>query len=60
MKLTKIEKNALNALVNHVRQDISFGAGGTFALNPGMDDRVDKKELKKVLEAIRIIQAITS
>jgi hypothetical protein len=58
LEITKTEAKNLRLLIEHSLRDISYNAGGTFALNPGMDDEVDAKEVAKVKDAIETLEWI--
>ena len=58
MKLNKKQIDDLCTLIDHVRSDIAYDAGGTFALNAGMDELIDTKAVQSAERAIDIIKQI--
>lgn len=56
--LSQKERESLRVIKDHVRSDISYDAGGTFALNPGMDEEVDVSEVKKAKLGMDVIDFI--
>lgn len=57
MKLSQKQVNEILTLIGHVRNDISFGAGGTF-VDWEKDDYPDLKEIKKVENAINTLKVL--
>lgn len=57
-KLTKRQKADLELLIEHTRTDISYDAGGSFGLNPGIDEEVDAEAVKSAVRAINLIKQL--
>lgn len=57
MKLSPRAVNDLLNLIDHVRQDISYGEGGTY-YNKVDTDEIDYSEIKSSERAIEIIKKI--
>lgn len=56
----KRDREAIETVLRHCERDISYDAGGTFGLNPGEDDEIDVKEVKKAKRGIEAIRWILS
>lgn len=56
--LRKDEKEGLRAIQRHIMKDIACDAGGTFALHPGQDEKIDKREVKKATLGYDVIEFI--
>lgn len=62
MRLTKKDVDCLLTLVEHTRQDLSYGWGGTYgdgsSDDSGKNSGIDKKEVTKALRGIDVIKRL--
>ncbi len=60
LHLTKTEAKNIRLMLDHARQDLSYGAGGTYFISKLGDNDWDEKNAKKAKEAIIDIEWILS
>jgi hypothetical protein len=59
LHMTKTERNNIQMLLAHCREDLSYEGGGTYNLHDN-ENTFDQKKANKAIEAIKDIEWIVS